>query len=214
MVVEKSSSAFSTSGRQVGPRNLVRQPSWYKDMLDQGLTAQDIASLLGENGGEEALKSFGEEEGSSRDSALGQRRMMAISEATLRLQERGYHTPESRSKSINPNVNTQSESLENILLPAIPKRKTSRPLPNPRTGPPNLFSLDPQPFIEQKQSRCIPDLQYGQMLSVQKKGPKIAPGNIAVRCLGCRELLAAASLSTLVLCPACLTVSPAASTWK
>lgn len=57
------------------------------------------------------------------------------------------------------------------------------------------------------------ELQVGTLVT-STKTTTVAPGQMLVRCLGCRKQLVVGMMATLVSCQDCLTVSPASSTRK
>lgn len=187
-----------------------RQPSWYRELLEQGVSQEDLAAIVGdpdlvpeEDGADAQAK--------ANDEMLAeQHRFLALIEAKKRVRERLGYDPEERRREAKaaPSVTTNPRPCP------LPTLKAPRWTPNkefPYSVPPREVPVIPsggERFIRQQRVPRQPELQKGEM------GSTAGPGQMLVRCLGCKVNLRVNMQATLVLCENCSVVCPASSTRK
>lgn len=183
----------------------VRQNSWYHDALAQG--GGELANMLGEVQ-DAAQQGAGH---SDEDEVLEQYRIMAQLEASIRVKENtGFDMAEyEKRRKLNPEPVQKGDYVKKTK-PKIPEQipvVLSRNSLGPKDPPMPPAALNRR-FIDQRMPR-VPELSPGGIM--RGSGPP-PPGELTVRCLGCRTNLHVNMLVTMVSCPECGTISSASST--
>ena len=200
----KSSSPATKESQQ-----LSRQPSWYRELLEQGVSQEDLAAIAGaidadadEDTGDEA-----DNQAKANDEMLAeQHRFLALIEAKKRVQERLGYDPDERRKEAKADPPASSRTRP-CPLPTLKVPRWTPTKEFPYSVPPKEVPIYSERFIRQRVPRQ-PELQKGEV------GSTAGPGQMLVRCLGCKVNLRVNMEATLVLCENCSVVCPASSTRK
>jgi LSD1 subclass zinc finger protein len=182
-----------------------RQNSWYQDALAQG--GGELANMLGEV--QDAAQQVAGH--SDDDEVLEQYRIMAQLEASIRVKENtGFDMAEyEKRRKLNPEPVQKGDYIKKYK-PKLPEMKqvglsSNSIAPKDPPMPPKALN---RKFIDQRMIR-VPELMPGGIMRGSGAPP---PGELTVRCLGCRTNLHVNLLATMVNCSECGTVSPASST--
>eukprot|EP00977_Amphora_coffeiformis_P016834 scaffold5325_cov183-Amphora_coffeaeformis.AAC.12 len=184
-----------------------RQPSWYRELLEQGVSPEDLAAIVGDPDLVPGEDAGAESQAKANDEMLAeQHRFLALIEAKKRVQERLGYDPEQRRQEAKapppPSPQTRPCPLPTLNLPRWAPAKEF-----PYTVPPKQVPIYSERFIRPRVPRQ-PELQKGEV------GSTPGPGQMLVRCLGCKVNLRVNMQATLVLCENCYVVCPASSTRK
>jgi len=198
------------AGRASGSRGQQRQPSWYQEALLQGGAAEDLNAFLGE-------ASNLTDHNVDDDEVLEQYRIMAHMEANKQVKENiGFDLAEYEEKRQMHPDNSSRGDYAKKPKPIFPEPRQLAPSGGAIGGIGGMQAEEPalppprvnRRFVDQRSLR-VPELCPG---TVVRGSSTASPGQVLVRCLGCRVQLSVKLLSTLASCPECNTVSPATTT--
>mmetsp|Transcript_7270 Transcript_7270/g.9482 ORF Transcript_7270/g.9482 Transcript_7270/m.9482 type:complete len:356 (+) Transcript_7270:98-1165(+) len=165
-------------GNGTGAGKAVRKQSWYLDMLEQGMTSQDIAAMLGEDfdlGDDDGEGNGGGDGGGSHNNEdtalLEQHAILAHSEAKRRLQERLGYDPWERAAKVAQNLKESptgssdySSSMAAVVFPPTstelrnnnsPTTVTSVDATTAISEPESVFMWSPQQWVDQPMARNV-----------------------------------------------------------
>lgn len=187
-------------------RRASRQPSWYREMLEAGYSQAELADLLDDPDADMDDETGGESQRNADEMLAEQHRFLALIEAKKLVQENLGYDPDERRQQMKP----PPPPAERTRPCPLPTLKTPNWKPNkdfPYSVPPKEIPIYSERFIRQRVPRQ-PELQTGEV------GHTAGPGQMLVRCLGCKSNLRVSTQATLVQCEQCSIVCPASSTRK
>jgi len=184
-----------------------RQPSWYRELLEQGVSQEDLAAIVGDPDLVPGEDTRVDSRGEANDEMLAeQHRCLALIEAKKLVQERLGYDPEERRREAKPPP-PPSPLRRPCPLPTLSLPRWVPPTEVPCTVPPKEVPIYSERFIRPRVPRQ-PELQKGEV------GSTPGLGQMLVRCLGCKVNLRVNMEATLVFCGNCYVVCPASSTRK
>ena len=196
-----------SSGERKQFKRASRQPSWVLELLEQGVSQEDVAAMLGEADAVGTDSGEEDEPRSSDEMLAEQYRFMALIEAKKIVQERLGYDPEERHRQ-RKQAPPRQDHIRPCPLPTLKPPRIAPLQDFPHSVPPREIPLYSARFIHQKMPPQA-ELQKGE------PGTTIAePGQMIVRCLGCKTSLQVSRQAALVQCAACSVVGPASSTRK
>ena len=187
-------------------RRASRQPSWYREMLEAGYSKEDLAAIVDPDA--MADDELGEDsQRKANDEMLAEQyRFFALIEAKKRVQENLGYDPEERRQHMKQSP-PPAERPRPCPLPTLKTPYWKPTQEFPYSVPPKEIPLYSERFIRQRIPRQ-PELQTGEV------GNTAGPGQMLVRCLGCKNNLRVSTQASLVVCEQCSIVCPASSTRK
>ena len=197
------------------PERATRQPSWYQDMLEQGVSQEALAEIVGatdlllEGEGNDGTDTNAGDDGQTPvndDLVAEQHRYLALIEAKKRVQERLGYDPDERRQNAKPSP-VVTETARPCPLPTLKPPRWTPTKDFPYSVPPKEIPIFSERFIRPRMARQ-PELQKGVVASTA------GPGQMLVRCIGCNSNLCVNMQATLVICEKCSVVCPASSTRK